>query len=149
MLTVYGFGAKTSSGFGIAKVNGKVDFAIRADWPELKKTEPEVKPSEPNLPRYLVAPGQIDPNFLNPDGSFKSKEQYLKEKPGKKAEQLYDKAKKWWDGERLKLAEAATAEAIPKPEPPPKPTTTRVSFDRLSELGDQAKKILNHLHNGG
>jgi CRISPR-associated protein Cmr2 len=147
MLTVYGFGAKTSSGFGIVEdqLDSQGELAIRADIPELKPPEPEVKLSEPDLPRYLVAPGQIDPDFLNPDGTFKSKEQYLQGKSGKKAGQLYDKAKKWWDNERP-IAETAILEIIPEPKLTPKPAMTEVSFNKLSELGDRAKEIANHLH---
>jgi CRISPR-associated protein Cmr2 len=147
MLTVYGFGAKTSSGFGVVEdqLDSQGELAIRADIPELKPPKPEVKPSEPDLPRYLVAPGQIDPDFLNRDGSFKSKEQYLQGKSGKKAGQLYDKAKKWWDNERT-IAETATLEVIPQPELTPKLAMTKVSFNKLSELGDRAKEIAEHLH---
>ncbi|NJK67865.1 MAG: hypothetical protein HC789_12795 [Microcoleus sp. CSU_2_2] len=145
MLVVYGFGAKTSSGFGIAEVSGKVDFAIRSDWPELKQPKTEVKPPEPDLPRYLVAPGRIDLDFLNPDGSFKSQEQYLQGKSGKNAKQLYDKAKKWWDSEQLRLAETAQVEPTPEPELPPKLTITDVSFDKLSELGDRVQQIAERL----
>lgn len=147
MLAVYGFGAKTSSGFGIAEVSGKVDFAIRADWPELELKQPktEVKPPELDLPRYLIAPEQIDPDFLNPDGSFKSQEQYLQGKSAKKAGQLYDKAKKWWDSEQLRLAETAKSEPTPEPEILPKLTMTEVSFDKLSELGDRAQEVAKKL----
>ncbi|MEG4805976.1 RAMP superfamily CRISPR-associated protein [Microcoleus sp. F8-D3] len=146
MLAVYGFGAKTSSGFGIAEVIGKVAFAIRADWSELKPPEPQVKPPETDLPRYLIAPGQIDPDFLKPDGSFKSEAEYIQGKSAKKAKQLYDKAKKWWDSEQIRLAESAKVELISKPEPLQKIPISEVSFDKLSDLGDRAKEITERLH---
>ncbi|OAB62040.1 hypothetical protein AY599_22835 [Leptolyngbya valderiana BDU 20041] len=151
MLAVYGFGAKTSSGFGVVedRLNEQGILAIQADIPELKQPEPAVKPPEPDLPRYLIAPGQIDPEFLNPDGSFKSKEQYLQGKSAKKAGQLYDKARKWWDSEQRKLTETAIVEINPEPEPSQKPNMTEVSFEKLSELESCAQQIGDRLSNGG
>lgn len=147
MLTVYGFGAKTSSGFGVVDINGKIEFAIRADWPELKPPEPEIKAPEPELPRYLIAPEKIDPDFLNTDGSFKSEAEYIQGKSAKKAKQLYDKARKWWDSEQIRLAEFVASEPILEPEPPSK--LTKVHFDKLSELGDRTREIIQRLQNGG
>lgn len=145
MLTVYGFGAKTSSGFGIADVEGKGEFAIAADLPDLKQTELEVKPPEPELPRYLIAPGQLHPDFQSSDGSLKSEAEYLKGRSGKKEKQLYDKAKKWWEREGRQLAEATTQEPVHKPEPLPKSSVTELSFDNLSELCDRAETVAQNL----
>jgi CRISPR-associated protein Cmr2 len=145
MLTIYGFGAKTSSGFGIADVEGKGELAIRADLPNLKQTESEIKPIEPDLPRYLIAPGQLHPDFQSADGSLKSEAEYLKGKFGKKEKQLYDKAKKWWEREGRQLAEATTQELPPEPEPPPKSSVTEVSLVSLRELGDRVQSIAEYL----
>jgi CRISPR-associated protein Cmr2 len=150
MLTVYGFGAKTSSGFGVAELNGTIKFGIRANWLELKQPEPEVKPPEPELPRYLIAPGQIDPDFLNTDGSLKSEAEYLQGKSGKKAKQLYQKAKDWWEREGRQLAEAPTPESLTEPEPPlPEASFTEVSFLNWSELSDRAQLMIEQLENRG
>jgi CRISPR-associated protein Cmr2 len=145
MLTIYGFGAKTSSGFGIADVEGMGELAIRADLPNLKQPESEIKPIEPELPRYLIAPRQLHPDFQSSDGSLKSEAEYLKGKSGKKEKQLYDKAKKWWEREGRQLAETTTQEPPPEPEPPPKSSATDVSFASLRELGDRVQSIAQHL----
>jgi CRISPR-associated protein Cmr2 len=145
MLTIYGFGAKTSSGFGIADVEGMGELAIRADLPNLKQPESEIKPIEPELPRYLIAPGQLHPDFQSSDGSLKPEAEYLKGKSGKKEKQLYDKAKKWWEREGRQLAETTTQEPPPEPEPPPKSSATDVSFASLRELGDRVQSIAQHL----
>lgn len=146
MLTVYGFGAKTSSGFGVAELNGKIEFGIRADWPWSTQSATEVKISEPELPRYLIAPGQLHPDFLNADGSFKSEIDYLQRKSGKKAKQLYQKAKDWWEREGRQLAEAPVSNTIPEPEAlPSKPSVPQLSFTDWSELSDRIQSITQHL----
>lgn len=146
MLTVYGFGAKTSSGFGVADVEGKGELAIRADIPELKQSEPEARSPEPELPRYLIAPGQLHPDFQSSDGSLKSKAEYLKGKSGKREQQIYDKAKKWWEREGRQLAKTAATQPVPEPEPlPPKLPMTEVSFASWSELCDRAQTIAQNL----
>ncbi|NJO46289.1 MAG: hypothetical protein HC835_12010 [Oscillatoriales cyanobacterium RM2_1_1] len=145
MLTVYGFGAKTSSGFGVAEVEGKGELAIRADLPDLTQSEPKAKQPEPELPRYLIEPGQLHPDFQNSDGSLKSEAEYLKGKPGKREKQLYDKAKKWWEREGRQLAETTTQEPMPEPEQPLKSSVTEVAFANLRELYDRVQSIAQHL----
>jgi CRISPR-associated protein Cmr2 len=146
MLTIYGFGAKTSSGFGVADIEGKGELAIRADLPDLKQSKLEITAPEPELPRYWIAPGQLHPDLQNPDGSLKPEAEYLKGKSGKKEKQLYDKAKKWWEREGRQLAEAITQEPVPESEPPPlKPSFTEVSFVDWSELSDRARNIVEQL----
>jgi CRISPR-associated protein Cmr2 len=150
MLTIYGFGAKTSSGFGVADVEGKGELAIRADLPDLKQPEPEVKASKPELPRYWITPGRLHPDFQNSDGSLKPEAEYLQGKSGKKAKQLYQKAKDWWEREGRQLAEAPAPESFPEPElPSPKPSFTEVSFVDWRDLGDQAQRIEEQLKNRG
>lgn len=146
MLTVYGFGAKTSSGFGIADVEGKGELAIRADLPDLKQSEPEVKAPKPELPRYWITTGKLHPDFQNSDGSLKSEAAYLQGKSGKKAKQLYQKAKDWWEREGRQLAEALAPESLPEPEPLPlKPSFTEVSFVDWRDLGDHSQRIADQL----
>jgi CRISPR-associated protein Cmr2 len=146
MLTVYGFGAKTSSGFGVADVEGKGELAIRADLPDLKQPEPEVKAPKPELPRYWITTGKLHPDFQNPDGSLKPEADYLQGKSGKKAKQLYQKAKDWWEREGRQFAEAPAPESFPEPELPlPKPSFTEVSFANWSELGKQAQRMAEQL----
>lgn len=147
MLTVYGFGAKTSSGFGVADVKGKGELAIRADLPALN--EPEIKQSEPELPRYLIAHGQLHPDFQSSDGSLKSEAEYLKGRLGKKEKQLYDKAEKWWEREGRQLAKATTQEPVPEPEPPPpKSSVSDREFNSFESLVTTATELAQQLGGG-
>lgn len=93
MLTVYGFGAKTSSGFGVAELNGTIEFGIRADWPCL---ENQSMPTQ--QPEFLNEDGNLKPEFLNEDGSFKAEKQYktfLQSQGKAHNKRLYQEAKKW------------------------------------------------------
>lgn len=140
MLTIYGFGAKPSSGFGVAEVEGKGELAIRADLPNLTQSEPKAKQPEPALPRYWIAPGKLHPDFQSSDGSLKPEAEYLQGRSGKKEKQLYDKAKKWWKREGRQLAEITMQEPVPEPKPSPSNVrgnclSDRVSLDKRSFVG--------------
>lgn len=93
MLTIYGFGAKTSSGFGVAELNGKIEFAIRADWSCLE----EISTSNQKL-EFLNDDGTLKQEFLNSDGSFKTEKQYktfLQGQGKTHNKKLYQDAEKW------------------------------------------------------
>ncbi|NJR48378.1 MAG: hypothetical protein HC780_01315 [Leptolyngbyaceae cyanobacterium CSU_1_3] len=95
MLTVYGFGAKTSSGFGVAELNGKIEFGIRADWSCLE----EISTSNQKL-EFLNDDGTLKQEFLNPDGSLKTEKQYktfLQGQGRTHNKKLHQDAKKWWE----------------------------------------------------
>jgi len=160
MLTTYGFGAKTSSGFGTAEdsLAGKGTLALRAELPGLatsiKTSSTQAQPA-PNLPRYLESPTRLRGDFRRPDGSLKSEAEYeafvrsRSGQYGKKDKQLYDKAKKWWEREGRQLAEAGTQEPTPEPDSPQTPPVTPREFDSLSTLHDVAKDVATQLRNGG
>jgi CRISPR-associated protein Cmr2 len=159
MLRTYGFGAKTSSGFGIAEdtLAGKGTLALRAELPGLVgpiKASTQAQPA-PDLPRYLESPTRLHSDFRRPDGSLKSEAEYetfVKSRGGqygKKDKQLYDKARKWWEREGRQLVEAATQEPTPEPKSPQKPPVITLDFDSLSKLRELAKNIAAHLRNGG
>jgi len=143
LFRTYGFGAKTSSGFGLAeeKVAGAWFFrSLEVPPPD---TQAEHTASQQALPRYLAAPNRLQPEFLNPDGTFHVRsEQELKAL--KKAErQLYDKAKSWWERE----GQAQTA-----PEMPPEvevPPVSAWDFTSFAELLDQAGCVADALNKGG
>jgi CRISPR-associated protein Cmr2 len=108
MLTTYGFGAKTSSGFGMAEdqLAGKGKLALRVKL--AGEGAPAVAPPEPqppDLPRYLESPTRLIPDLRREDGTLKSEEEYRLwiERQGKqykkKDRQLYEKAKNWWEKE--------------------------------------------------
>jgi CRISPR-associated protein Cmr2 len=106
MLTVYGFGAKTSSGFGIAELNGTIEFGIRADWSCLEEALTPAK-----HPEFLKDDGSLKTEFLNADGSFKTEKQYktfLQGQGKTHNKKLYQEAEKWWKSrnDRPKLPES-------------------------------------------
>jgi CRISPR-associated protein Cmr2 len=157
MLTVYGFGAKTSSGFGIAEepLTGEGKLVLRAKL--TGEAAPAVAPpaSQPsNLPRYLESPTRLHPDLRREDGTLKSEAEYQRfiesqeRKYDKKEKQLYDKAKNWWEREGQALAHQTPT---PAPEPaPPEPTpVTTFTIRTLSELCDVAQRVATRLREGG
>lgn len=161
MLTTYGFGAKTSSGFGTAdnRLAGEGILALRAQLPGMAvptETTPIPEPV-PDLPRYLESPTRLQADFRRPDGSLKLEAEYkalLESRGGKyvkRNRQLYEKAQKWWEREGRQLAEAAAQE--PKTETAPTPAATppisEWTFATLSELQGLAQRVADHLRNGG
>src|SRR5437588_3831917 len=159
MLTIYGFGAKTSSGFGIAgdRLTGKGALALRAELPGLAgSTESPSEPERPaaSLARYLEGPTRLHGDFRQPDGSLKPETEYkalVISRGGqyrKSEKQLYDKARKWWDDQGRRMAEAEAAIPAPVPEPDQTPPVTRREFDSLSKLRELANGVATHLRNG-
>jgi CRISPR-associated protein Cmr2 len=135
MLTQYGFGAKTSSGFGVADILSGT-LTLRT---EEAVTLPTPTPSmgETSLPQYLETPDRLKADFLTPQGTLKSEAEYqaFLESQGKqftkKQRQLYEKAKKWWQSWQQK-AEATPQE--PRPEPPPQRQWWQRAFKDASDL---------------
>jgi len=159
MLTIYGFGAKTSSGYGTAELEGEGKLAIRASLPEDPALAPVEEPSpapDHEKARYLDAADNLKAEFRRADGSLKSEAEYQesierKKKYGKKDKQLYDKAKKWWDREGRASWEQRTAELEQAPDPPeapepaaPDPTHT-APFATAEELRQLAERITAEL----
>lgn len=153
MMTEYGFGAKTSSGFGVAEDNlvGQGRLRLKAAIPTLASTEPAPAPSPPDLPRYLSAPDQLHPDFQAEDGGLTSEAGYraLIESRGQKYtrrdKQLYDKAKSWWEREGRQLAEAEAAQSEPPPveaQPVEWPAWSFASFSELVSLADRVAEML-------
>jgi CRISPR-associated protein Cmr2 len=139
MLSVYGFGAKTSSGFGVAGIEGKGELAIRADLPDLKATSTLAQ-----QPEFLNDDGRLRQEFLNSDGSFKAEKQYKNFLQGQGKthnKKLYQEAKKWLETNTKESASASESES--------RQPMTEVSFVSWSELCDRAEAIAEHLCNGG
>ncbi|MGC8800894.1 MAG: RAMP superfamily CRISPR-associated protein [Chloroflexus sp.] len=153
MLTVYGFGAKTSSGFGIAEASeGKLVLRAKLAGGAAPAVAPPA-PQQPELARYLESPTRLHPDLRREDGTLKSEAEYQRfiesqgRKYGKQEKQLYDKAKKWWEREGQALAQQ-TPTPTPEPAPPePSPVTT-FTFQTLSELGDVAQRVAKQLRKG-
>jgi len=160
MLTTCGFGAKTSSGFGVVEeqLAGQGRLLIRAalaapDAP----ASPQAAPPAPGPARYLETPTRLHADFRRPDGSLKSAVEYeafVKSQGrqyGKQERQLYEKAQKWWEREGRQLTEAAAQEPVaqPAPEAPPRPSVTERTFTTLSGLQEQAQQVAAQLRSGG
>ncbi len=160
MLITYGFGAKTSSGFGTAedRLAGEGKLVIRAKLTgEAIPSETTPEPQQPDLPRYLASPTQLHADLRREDGSLKSEAEYRAwiesqgRKYGKRYKQLYKKAQKWWEREGKQLMEAGEQEPATEPEPTPAetPPVAEFTFHTLSELLDLAQRVAAQLQEGG
>ncbi len=156
MLAMFGFGAKTSSGFGTVeeRLAGKGILALRAELPGLAastKAEPEPKQPVPGLPRYLESSTRLQEGFRHADGSLKPESEYKAfvtdrgREYTKKDKQLYEKAKNWWEREGRHLAETTPQEASPEPAPVQTPPVTERSFPSLSEFLELAQRVAAEL----
>jgi CRISPR-associated protein Cmr2 len=145
MFCVYGFGAKTSSGFGIARETANGSLTIRATGIEGQKPEAKVKSqsSKPDLPGYLEAPGRLKPEYLNADSTFRERSEAEINQMSKRDRQLYNKAKNWWEREGKQLAEVAASQPEPA-EQSPQPVSWPIwTFKNFEELTDRAKEVAN------
>jgi len=147
MFCAYGFGAKTSSGFGVAREECSGSLTLRAQGestppPNIVSSSP---PAAANLTRHLEATGLLRPEYRNADGTFRERTEADLQRMSKKERQLYDKAKRWWEHEGKQHAE----EAARQPEPPAQPVATPKevwptwqfkSFAELVERADEAAK---------
>lgn len=160
MLTTYGFGAKTSSGFGTAQdqLAGDGKLTLRAKLSETPvPTLPQTESPVPILPRYLISPTQLHPDFCRLDGSVKSEREYqaLLESRGKKYTkkdgQLYAKAKSWWKREGQQPAEEANQESEPEADTTLIETlpVSEWAFSSLSEMRAQVQIVATRLREGG
>lgn len=157
MMTTYGFGAKTSSGFGLAADSlrdGRLQVA-GLDAPDEAPAGAVVAQSAPALPRYLSAPGQMHPDFRAADGSLVSEAEYQqkiksrRQKYAKRDKQLYDKAKGWWEREGKALSDRATPEPEPsKQQEPARPPLTVRTFTNWDELQAKAAELTMLLAGG-
>lgn len=161
MLGLYGFGAKTSSGFGAAQeqLEGEGRLVLRVVPPagDVKRASPQQEKQHPDLPRYLEAPGQLIEELRRPDGSLKPEEEYRQWVEGsrsqynKRTRQLHAKARAWWEREGRHLRETG----IPAPEAVPREDVTRArplkpyTFRSLGELCSAAQDAAMNLQEGG
>lgn len=156
MLTTYGFGAKTSSGFGVVedRLTREGKLALKAGLADVVASAPPLPElPQPNLARYLESPTQLHADLRRPDGSPKPEAEYraLIESRGqkytKKDRQLYAKAESWWGREGRELAEGTPQERESAPiETPP---VSEYTFRTLSELCELAHRMATQLQDGG
>lgn len=159
MLTLYGFGAKTSSGFGVAeeRLSGEGKLALKAMLPA-KTAEADVMLQQfRELPRYLEVPGRLIEELRYPDGGLKGEGEYRQwlesrgRKYNKEKQQLYARAKAWWEREGKLLAGAVSRGTEPEPQPPQEEplSVTEVSFNTLEKLSNRAREVAAGLKKGG
>jgi CRISPR-associated protein Cmr2 len=162
MLTTYGFGAKTSSGFGTTtdRLAGEGQLGLRAALPRMAApaTIPPTRAQPaPGLPRYLESSARLHPDFRRPDGSLKSEAEYRAflagrgRKYAKRDRQLYAKAQKWWEREGHQRAEAVSQ--TPQPEDASAlaavPPLCTLTFNTLNELLVLAPHVAAQVRDGG
>lgn len=160
MLGLYGFGAKTSSGFGAAQERlageGRLVLRVVSSADEVKGTSSQQEKQLPDLPRYLEACGQLIEELRLPDGTLKPEEEYRqwvessgsKYKKGK--QQLYAKAKAWWDREGRHLRETGipAPEGVPREDVTEAPPVQVYTFRSLGELSSAAQDAARDLQGG-
>lgn len=147
MFLTYGFGAKTSSGFGVAEEmleNGVFQLRVEEITPPPAEAAPALAPS---LPRYLAAPGSLKEEYLNADGTFRERGEAELKAMKKADRQEYEKAQKWWAREGQVLAEQPPAPTEPQPETAPQ--WLRREFDSFDQLREKAKEVAQGLQRGG
>ncbi|MBX7237239.1 MAG: hypothetical protein K1X65_22850 [Caldilineales bacterium] len=153
MLMRYGFGAKTSNGFGLAQeAVSDGSLTLRIVGLHAPPPPPEVRSApDHDLPRYLEAPGQLKSEFRTADGSFRYRSETELKAMKKADQQLYDKARVWWEREGRTQAESA---AKLKPKPPaapalPTPTWPTWQFAAFDELLALAERVAQQFSEGG
>lgn len=109
MFTIFGFGAKTSSGYGLARdrdLDGS--FKVKVLLPE--EDQPVQSAKQQSLPRYLEAPGWLIAEFRDEGGSLRELCADEIARLSKPDRLLYEKAKKWWEREGKAIHQERTAD---------------------------------------
>jgi len=141
MFLTYGFSAKRTSGYGVAEETVHDGFVqIRIEETQTPPTSTPTAP-EPSLPKYLKAPGILKDEYLNPDGTFRERNQKELEKMTKPQKQEYEKAKRWWERQSKAIVQPS-AEPEPKPAENPTPTWLKREFDSFGRLCEMAETLL-------
>lgn len=149
MFCLYGFSAKRSSGFGLAAervTDGCLAMHISAEaTPPRAQAVLPVAPTQP-LPRYLVGPGRLKPEYLNADGTFRERSPAELQTLKTTKRREYDRALKWW-----RRQQEAPAPPPTPPEPPPPPLLPLVerSFDSFDALVAVASELARLVGRGG
>ena len=150
MFLTYGFGAKTSSGFGLAMEELEDGFfQIRFEESGAPPVPPLLPTHEASLPKYLQAPGRLKDEYLNPDGAFHERSQAELEKMTKSQRQEYEKAKKWWEREGKALTEQPAVEPEPPESQPASQQWLKREFGSFEELVRCAEEVAALFQAGG
>lgn len=143
MMLTYGFSAKRTSGYGVAKERVSSGFfQIRIEEPSSPPVPPP--PAKQELPKYLKAPGKLKDEYLTPEGTFRERSQAEFAQMTKAQRQEYEKAKKWWEREGKVLTEQPPAPAEPPPAPAPQwfKREFNTFVELLGKVGEAQKALL-------
>jgi len=160
-MTTLGFGAKTSSGYGVTEDQLAVGRLL-LNAPQINATgagraPAEVAAATEPLPHYFVGANQFHPNLLRPDGELKSEEEYRRDIEGKgrkyskSQRQLYQKARKRW--QKMETAKQTGAGSGRPEEPTPADQaaakTTECTFTSLSDMVGVVSRLAATLADDG
>jgi len=152
MFRTYGFGAKTSSGFGLARETlyptGILRLQANTSATQKQEKVASPQPAPPGLPRYLEATGRLRPEYRTPEGTFRERSEGELKKMSKSDRQMYDKARSWWEREGKLLAEQSEAPAAIEPELEAQALSVAIlewPFESFQELVERAKEIVELL----
>lgn len=148
MLTTYGFGAKTSSGFGVVEeqLSGQGKLLIRAALSD--NTNP--RPIEPQLPESVQ---HFHRNYPAEDFSSKPKEWREKHRATSRDQDRYKEARadflKYKEQLDIYQQQVAAWEKALADAPHPQPPITERTFTTLCGLQEQAQQVAEQLRSGG
>lgn len=144
MLTIYGFGAKTSSGFGNTKselADGKI--ILKATGIETdKKKEVKLQLPEESFAKYLYEDGSVKEKFKGSgEAGLLSNSEY-----GEKGQQLgggnsseFKRFRRWYSQYAEQWQKYIKSKNVPQPE---WPTWTFESFDEMLKRADEIRGLL-------
>ncbi len=144
MLTVYGFGAKTSSGFGMADLQGKGQLVVH--YPDESKRPPKpIRPAEPDAVRAFR---EKYPKYADEDFALGTKDWKEKHSATNSERKAYRDAKAEWQNytkqlETYQQQQKEWEEAQKAPLPP-----ISASFGNWDKLGEQATRVAAQLRGG-
>jgi len=140
MLTVYGFGAKTSSGFGIANQQGTGQIVINCSFtPQIP-----LRPQEPEYPEKLRL---FLEQYPNEDFRLSPKEWRKSHNATQRQQESYRETRneRLIYQDTLKTYESQLLNWETQANTPPLPQISK-NFNTLVEMVSKAKEIAEHLH---
>ena len=154
MMTVYGFGAKTSSGFGLATNQLQKERSLQVvGLVDRKGSSAEAK--SPNSPPadYLLAEDEVHPDFLTDEGKPVSEAQYCQllkargESFNKRRKKTFKGFVRWCNAEGKAIIEKAAqlANAPKETEAPKRAIAKRTDFftwDKLQEVIEELIQLM-------
>jgi|YNPNPStandDraft_1061719.scaffolds.fasta_scaffold03895_3 CRISPR-associated protein Cmr2 len=151
MLTTYGFGAKTSSGFGVVEeqLAGQGRLLIRAAF-TTSTSDQSVRLIEPQIPANVQS---FRTRYPDEDFRLKPKEWRDKHKATNRDQAAYTEARAAFLDYQTQLSnyqqQVADWEKAVADAPPPRPPVTERTFTTLSGLQEQARQVAAQLLSGG